>query len=78
MSLTATSSHLLNTSIVGDSATSLTSLVIMSDNRLGEEVFPNIQCKPFLLQLEAFSSHSATCYMGEVADLQPTTTSFRA
>lgn len=36
------------------------------DNPLSEEIFPNIQLKPPLVQLEATSSYPVICYLGEV------------
>ena len=39
--------------------------VLILDNPLGEEIFPNIQAKPRLVQLEAISSCPITCYLGE-------------
>ncbi|KAK4814985.1 hypothetical protein QYF61_009012 [Mycteria americana] len=52
--------------------------VPMLDNPLGEEKFPNIQCKPPLAQLEAISSCPITCYLGEETDPHLSTTSFQA
>ncbi|KAK4831521.1 hypothetical protein QYF61_018123 [Mycteria americana] len=52
--------------------------VPMLDNPLGEEKFPNIQSKPPLAQLEAISSRSITCYLGEETDPHLSTTSFQA
>ncbi|KAK4812905.1 LOW QUALITY PROTEIN: hypothetical protein QYF61_027299 [Mycteria americana] len=46
----------------------------MLDNPFGEEIFPNIQSKPPLTQLEAISSCPMACYLGEETDttwLQP-------
>ena len=48
----------------------------MLDNSFGEEIFPNIQSKPPLLQLEPISSHPITFYLGSETDTQLATTSF--
>ncbi|KAK4815148.1 hypothetical protein QYF61_017589 [Mycteria americana] len=66
----------------GDSTTSLGSLgnperVPMLDNPFGEKIFPNIQSKPPLAQLEAISSRPITCYLGEETDPHLSTTSFQ-
>lgn len=54
---TATSTYLLNPSRNGDSITYLSGQPIpMLDNLSGEEIFPNVQCKPPLTHLEAVSS----------------------
>ncbi|KAK4808949.1 LOW QUALITY PROTEIN: hypothetical protein QYF61_013583, partial [Mycteria americana] len=48
--------------------------VPMLDNPFSEEIFPNIQSKPPLPQLEAIASSPITCYLGEETDptsLQP-------
>ncbi|KAK4828611.1 hypothetical protein QYF61_000063 [Mycteria americana] len=50
----------------------------MLDNPFGEEVFPKIQSKPPLVQLEAISSHTITCYLGKETDSHLSTTSFQA
>ncbi|KAK4808831.1 hypothetical protein QYF61_001339 [Mycteria americana] len=42
--------------------------VPMLDNPFSEEIFPNIQSKPPLPQLEAISSRPITCYLGEETD----------
>ncbi|KAK4827132.1 hypothetical protein QYF61_014526 [Mycteria americana] len=42
-----------------------------------EEIFPNIQSKPPLAQLEAISSRPITCYLGEETDPHLSTTSFQ-
>ncbi|KAK4832619.1 hypothetical protein QYF61_024600 [Mycteria americana] len=47
------------------------------DKPFGEEIFPNIQPKPPLDQLEAVSSFSITCYVGEETDTHLSTTSFQ-
>ncbi|KAK4833082.1 hypothetical protein QYF61_027744, partial [Mycteria americana] len=52
--------------------------VPMFDNPFGEEIFPNIQSKPPLVQLEAISSHSIACYLGEETDPHLSTTSFQS
>ncbi|KAK4815422.1 hypothetical protein QYF61_001410 [Mycteria americana] len=58
MSLSTTSTHLLNTS--------------------RDEIFPTIQSKPPLAQLEDISSCPITCYLGEETDPHLSTTSFQA
>ncbi|KAK4816835.1 hypothetical protein QYF61_023899 [Mycteria americana] len=50
----------------------------MLDNPFSEEIFPNIQSKPPLAQLEAISSCPITCYLGEETDPHLSTTSFQA
>ncbi|KAK4824671.1 hypothetical protein QYF61_017251 [Mycteria americana] len=49
----------------------------MLDNTFGEDIFPNIQSKPPLAQLEAISSRPITCYLGEETDPHLSTTSFQ-
>jgi len=49
----------------------------MLDKPLGEEIFPNIQSKPPLTQLEAIASRPVTCYLGKEANLHVSTASFR-
>ncbi|KAJ7423221.1 hypothetical protein BTVI_10719 [Pitangus sulphuratus] len=49
----------------------------MLDNPFSEEIFPNIQSKPPLVQLEAISSHPVTCYLGEETDTHLSVTSFQ-
>ncbi|KAK4832875.1 hypothetical protein QYF61_025971 [Mycteria americana] len=51
--------------------------VPMLDSPFGEEIFPDIQSKPPLVQLEAVSSCPMACYLGEEADTHLTTTSFQ-
>ncbi|KAK4818164.1 hypothetical protein QYF61_007606 [Mycteria americana] len=50
----------------------------MLDNPFSEDIFPNIQSKPPLVQPEAISSHPITCYLGEETDPHLSTTSFQA
>ena len=50
----------------------------MLDNPFSEEIFPNIQSKPPLVQLEAISSRPITCYLGEETNPHLATTSFQA
>ena len=71
------STHLLKTSRDGDSTTSLGSLFQCLTTLFGEESFPNVQSKAPLAQLEAISSHSVTCYLGEETDPHLATTSFQ-
>ncbi|KAK4825284.1 LOW QUALITY PROTEIN: hypothetical protein QYF61_026129 [Mycteria americana] len=49
----------------------------MLDNPFSEDIFPNIQSKPPLVQLEAVSSHPIVCYLGEETDPHLSTTSFQ-
>ncbi|KAK4832279.1 hypothetical protein QYF61_021678 [Mycteria americana] len=51
--------------------------VPMLDNTFSEEIFPNIQSKPPLVQLEAISSCPMVCYLGEETDTHLSTTSFQ-
>ncbi|KAK4817018.1 hypothetical protein QYF61_025938 [Mycteria americana] len=50
--------------------------VPMLDNPFGEKIFPSIQSKPPLAQLEAISSHPITCYLGKETNTHLATTSF--
>ncbi|KAK4806930.1 hypothetical protein QYF61_012651 [Mycteria americana] len=52
--------------------------VPMLDSPFSDYIFPNIQSKPPLVQLEAISSHPITHYLGEETDPHLTTTSFQA
>ncbi|KAK4822835.1 hypothetical protein QYF61_020129 [Mycteria americana] len=49
----------------------------MLDNPFSEEIFPNSQSKPFLMQLKAISSHLTTYYLGKENNAHLTTTSFQ-
>ena len=49
----------------------------MPDHSFCKEIFPNIQSKPPLTQLEAVSSHPITCYLGEETNTHLATTSFQ-
>ena len=49
----------------------------MLDHTFGEEIFPNIQSKPPLAQLEAVSSCPITCYLEEETDNHLATSSFQ-
>ncbi|KAK4818698.1 hypothetical protein QYF61_017919 [Mycteria americana] len=51
--------------------------VPMLDNPSGEEIFPNIQSKPPLAQLQAISSCPITCYLGEETNPHLATASFQ-
>ncbi|KAK4824605.1 hypothetical protein QYF61_016874 [Mycteria americana] len=51
--------------------------VPMLDNTFSKEIFPNIQSKPPLAQLEAISSCPITCYLGEETNTHLATTSFQ-
>ena len=46
----------------------------MPDNPSGEEISPNIQPKPPLVQLQAISSHPITSYLGKETNPHLTTT----
>ena len=50
----------------------------MSEPSFSEEIFPNTQSKPPLVQLKAISSHPITRYLGEETTTCLTTTSFQA
>jgi len=43
----------------------------MPDHSFSEEIFPNIQSKPPLMQLEAISPCPIAHYPGEEADIPP-------
>ncbi|KAK4832559.1 hypothetical protein QYF61_024059 [Mycteria americana] len=49
----------------------------MLHNPFGEEIFPKIQCKPLLVQLETISSCPMACYLGEETNAHLSTTSFQ-
>ncbi|KAK4816580.1 hypothetical protein QYF61_017970 [Mycteria americana] len=49
----------------------------MLDKPFSEEIVPNIQSKPPLVQLEAVSSHPTPCYLGEETNTHLSTTSFQ-
>ncbi|KAK4824371.1 hypothetical protein QYF61_014031 [Mycteria americana] len=51
--------------------------VPMLDHPFSKEIFPNIQSKPLLMQLEAISSCPITSYLGEETDPHLSTTSFQ-
>ncbi|KAK4809957.1 hypothetical protein QYF61_002914 [Mycteria americana] len=51
--------------------------VPMLDNSFSKKIFPTIQSKPPLVQLEAISSCPMACYLGEVTDTHLATTSFQ-
>ncbi|KAK4814535.1 hypothetical protein QYF61_022254 [Mycteria americana] len=72
-----TSTRLLNTSRDGDSNTSLGSLFQGLTTLSVKKIFPNIQSKPPMVQLEAISSCPITCYLGEETDPHLSTTSFQ-
>ncbi|KAK4816402.1 hypothetical protein QYF61_016719 [Mycteria americana] len=59
----------------GDSTTSLGSLFHCLTTL--SVIFPNIQTKPLLMQLEDISSRPITCNLGEETDTDLTTTSFQ-
>ena len=47
------------------------------DSPFSKEIFPNIQPKPPLMQLEAIASRPVTVYLGEETNTSLTTTSFQ-
>jgi len=49
----------------------------MSDHFFSKEIFPNIQSKSPLTQLEAIASRPITSYLGEETNTCLTTTSFQ-
>jgi len=49
----------------------------MLGNPFGEEIFPNIQSEPPLVQHEAISSRPITCYLVEQTTTHLTTTAFQ-
>lgn len=51
--------------------------VPMVDNLFREEILPDTQTKPPLIQTEAIASHLVTCYLGDEADTHHATTSFQ-
>ena len=50
----------------------------MLDNLFSEKIFPNIQIKPPLAQLEAIASHPIASYLGKETNTHISTTSFQA
>jgi len=52
--------------------------VPMPDHSFSKEIFPNIQSKPLLMQLEAIAPCPVTCYLGEETNSCLTTASFQA
>jgi len=50
----------------------------MSDHSFSKDIFPNIQSKPPLMQLEAISSRPIASYLGDETNTCLTTTSFQA
>jgi len=77
MSLSATSTCLLNTLRDSDPITSLGSLFQCVTTLSVMKFFPNIQSKPSLAQLEAISSHSIASYLGEEINTCLTAISFQ-
>jgi len=49
----------------------------MPDHSFSGAIFPNIQSKPPLTQLEAIASHPVASYLGEETNTHLTTTSFQ-
>jgi len=49
----------------------------MPDHSFSKEIFPNIQSKLPLMQLEAIASHPIASYLGEETNTRLTTTSFQ-
>ena len=76
MSLSATSTRLLNTSRDGDDHFP-GQPGPMLDNPFGEEIFPDVQSKPPLVQLEAVSFHPITSYLIEETSTHLATPSFQ-
>ena len=52
--------------------------VPMPEHSFSKEIFPNIQSKPPLRQLQAIASHPIASYLGEETNTRLTTTSFQA
>lgn len=50
----------------------------MPDNSFSDEIFPDTQFKPLLVQLKTVSSHLTTCYEGKQTDTHLATTPFQA
>jgi len=48
-----------------------------ADHSSSEEIFPNIQSKPPLMQLEAIASRPIASYLGEETNTHLTTPSFQ-
>ena len=51
--------------------------VPMSDHSFSKEIFPNIQSKPPLMQLEAIASRPVASYLGKETNTRLTTPSFQ-
>ena len=63
------SSDIHSTSVAGKGLKDLPGQPVpMLHHPFSEEIFPNIQSKPPLVQLEAVSSCPVTCYLGEETD----------
>ena len=77
MSRSAISTCFLNPSRDGDSTTSLGSLGQCLTTLSVKKIFPPIQSKPPLAQLEAISSRPIAGYLGEETNTHLTTTSFQ-
>ncbi|KAK4820223.1 hypothetical protein QYF61_021728, partial [Mycteria americana] len=73
------SRQLLQENAVGNRVKGFTEVqaVPVLDNTFGKEIFPNIQSKPPLAQLEAISSCFMACHLGEETDTHLATTSFQ-
>ncbi|KAK4823633.1 LOW QUALITY PROTEIN: hypothetical protein QYF61_004366 [Mycteria americana] len=69
--------HCHNNDIMAQTTPAHKAPVPMLDNPFSEEIFPNIQSKPPLAQLEAISSCPIACYFGKEIDTHLTTTSFQ-
>jgi len=76
MSLSTTSTCLLNNSRDGEFTTALGSL-FQCLTTVSKEIFPSIQSKFPQVQLEAISSCPIACYLGEETDIHLATTSFQ-
>lgn len=49
----------------------------MPDNSFSEDIFPHVQSKPALVQLEVVSSHPTTGYQGKETDTHLAQISFQ-
>lgn len=50
----------------------------MFDNPFNQEIFPHVQYKPLLMQLETILSHPVPSYLGEETDAHLATSSVQA
>lgn len=77
MFMSVTSTYLFNTLRDADLATSLSMQLQGLTILFVKEIFPNVQSKPSLVQLQATSSHPVSCYLGEDIDPHLATASFQ-